>query len=73
MDAPADPVSTIDSKTLQTSILAEIFYPGQVKVYPVQRNKFQSDPPSVRKLYTRKILLWVCVCVCFTFGDTVEH
>jgi hypothetical protein len=29
---PADTVSTIDSKTLQTSLLAENFYPGQVKV-----------------------------------------
>jgi len=29
---PADPVSTTDSKTLQTSLLAKIFYPGQVKV-----------------------------------------
>jgi hypothetical protein len=32
VDAPAEPVSTIDSKTLQTSLLDEIFYLGQVKV-----------------------------------------
>ena len=68
---PADPVSTIDSKTLQSSLLVEIFYAGQIKVYPVQHNKFQSDPPSVRNLFIRKILL--CWCVCFTFGDTFKH
>ena len=55
----------------------KFFYAGQVKVLPVQHNKFQSDPPSFRKLYIRKILLCVfvraCARVCFTLGDTVRH